>query len=124
MLSIHLYSDKEELQKTAVQYFRKQITTNTAGTVKHMVEDKSIIPRLINILKTSNNTQIQFEVAWILTNIASVEDNSKLIIDSFHRLSELINSTCPNVCEMCVWAIGNLAENRSLMLQMNIIPRL
>ena len=35
------------------------------------VIDAGIVPRLVNLLGDASNSEIQFEAAWTLTNIAS-----------------------------------------------------
>mmetsp|Transcript_36637 Transcript_36637/g.70619 ORF Transcript_36637/g.70619 Transcript_36637/m.70619 type:complete len:467 (-) Transcript_36637:198-1598(-) len=76
------------------------------------------IPGLVACVRQSQNTAMQFEAAWAITNIASgTSEHTKFIIDSgvVVDLANLVVSAQSNdVREQAIWALGNIAGDRDL----------
>lgn len=72
---------------------------------------------------------LQFEVAWVLTNIASgtsLQTQNVVKYGAIPKLVKLLKSTSPVVAEQAVWALGNIAGDgpyaRDLVLVHDALP--
>lgn len=90
--------------------------------------DSEILPLLIQYLDKEKNTQIKFEIAWIITNIASgtSEQTYELIKSgTIPILIKLIENSNENLTSQCVWALGNIAGDsvkcRDYLLKTNLL---
>lgn len=95
------------------------------------VINSGLIPRLVHLLDFEADAMIQFEVAWILTNICSgTTEQTKAVTNSgaLPRLVKLIRSPDARVCEQAVWALGNIvgdgADTRDQVLAHGFLPEL
>jgi len=74
---------------------------------------------------------LQFEVSWVLTNIASgTSEQTQNVIKhgAIPKLVKLLKSASPIVAEQAVWALGNIAGDgpyaRDLVLGHDALPLL
>lgn len=74
---------------------------------------------------------MQFEAAWVLTNIASgtsAQTQTVIKYGAIQKLVRLLKSESPNVAEQAVWALGNIAgdgpEARDFVLAHQAMPQL
>jgi hypothetical protein len=90
---------------------------------------KSVSGRLCQFLTAGCTEQMQFEAAWVITNLAcgSPAHVSELIsCGAVQRLIQLVSSaTIPSLREQALWALGNLSVDshvaRQIMLENFII---
>ena len=82
-----------------------------------------VVPELVAFLRYDSEPALQYQAAWVLTNIASgTSDHTRTVIDAdaVPILIQLLNSPSDNVREQAVWALGNIAgdspECRDLVL--------
>jgi len=71
-----------------------------------------ILSNLIQFLREDKDIQLKFEIAWIITNIASgtSEQTCQLINQgAVPILIDLIQGENENIASQCVWALGNIA---------------
>mmetsp|Transcript_46 Transcript_46/g.142 ORF Transcript_46/g.142 Transcript_46/m.142 type:complete len:515 (+) Transcript_46:145-1689(+) len=87
-----------------------------------------MVPIFLNFLKNYEEPQLQFEAAWVLTNIASGStDQTSAVVEcgGIELFIELLESPNNNVKEQSIWALGNITgdspENRDLVLKAGIL---
>ncbi|XP_020941285.1 importin subunit alpha-8 isoform X1 [Sus scrofa] len=122
-------SDPEQCFQ-ATQAARKMLSQERNPPLKLMVE-AGLIPRLVQLLRSSLHPCLQFEAAWALTNIASgASELTRAVVEggAIQPLVELLASSHMSVCEQAVWALGNIAgdgaEFRDIVISSNAIPHL
>jgi len=83
-----------------------------------------VVPRFVQFLREVNRPDLQFEAAWVLTNIASgTADQTRVVVEhgAMPMFVQLLQSPNDDVREQAVWALGNIAGDspnfRDLVLQ-------
>ena len=123
-----LRSDDLAVQIANLKGFRRLLSAEDKPPVQECI-DCGAIPLFIDFLKCVNNTDLQFEAAWALTNIAST-NMTKVIVDmgAIPHLVALLDSVSPDVREQAAWALGNVAgdgpDYRDLVLSYNAMELL
>ncbi|KNB42430.1 importin subunit alpha-1 [Blastocystis sp. subtype 4] len=77
-----------------------------------LVIQTGLVPRFTSFLSCDSCPELQYEAAWVLTNIASGnKDQTAVVVMSgaLPVLIGLINSPSSNVREQAAWALGNIA---------------
>lgn len=71
-----------------------------------------MVPRCVEFLTKAANPEIQFEAAWVLTNIASGSSNQTDVVvkaGAIEPFIELLRSPHSHIAEQSIWALGNIA---------------
>jgi importin subunit alpha-2 len=125
-----LYSPDISHQLAALGRFRKALSRLGQSPPIQEVIDTGCVPQVVNFL-TSDNPSLQFEAAWVLTNIASgssLQTRTVISCGAVPILVQLLASEHENVREQVVWALGNIAgdspECRDVVLGAGIMPHL
>ncbi|XP_011268257.1 importin subunit alpha-1 [Camponotus floridanus] len=104
-------SPDEITQLAATQTCRKLLSREKDPPINDIIQG-GIVPRCIELLDCDHNIRLQFEAAWVLTNIASgTSEQTQNVIKhgAVPKLVKLLKSVSPYVKEQAVWALGNIA---------------
>ncbi|KAJ6225953.1 importin alpha [Anaeramoeba flamelloides] len=120
---VELLGDNEQSkQLDAVLEIVNLLTIEENPPIAEIV-DSGAIPKLINFLKFTKDTEIKFNSAWAITNITT--GNTKeisVLIDNeiIPVLVEIIKSEGDKITIQAVWALGNIAsdsiKNRNIII--------
>ncbi|XP_071578654.1 importin subunit alpha [Temnothorax nylanderi] len=126
----HINLPDETSQLLAIQTCRKLLSREKNPPINDMIKG-GIVPRCIELLDSDHNIPLQFEVAWVLTNIASgTSEQTQNVVKhgAVPKLVKMLKSASPVVAEQAVWALGNIAGDgpyaRDLVLGHDALPLL
>ncbi|RHZ83379.1 hypothetical protein Glove_95g27 [Diversispora epigaea] len=127
-----LHSPVRQLRLAAVVRLRKYLSLQNVDERVDNVLELNIIPLLIEFLETYNDNLLQYETAWIITNIAagSTQHTQVLVAGDVtqHLIKVLTTSTNIEVQTQIIWALGNIAGDgavfRDIILSAGVLDPL
>lgn len=112
----------------SIRGFRRMLSAEHNPPVMEVLESGSV-PTLIELLLHPTSTDIAFEAAWALTNIASTQ-HTKLLVEEgiIPPLVQLLRSANPELRDQSIWCLGNIAGDctdlRDTVLQSGVMTRI
>ncbi|KAJ3232457.1 Importin alpha subunit (Karyopherin alpha subunit) (Serine-rich RNA polymerase I suppressor protein) [Chytriomyces hyalinus] len=106
-----LSSDVSEYVLNAVKQVRRYMCADEIKDKTERVLELNIFPRLTELLETSN-MNIQYEICWVITNIAAgTSTHTTAVVDAglVPVLIKLLSANGDQVRVQAAWALGNVA---------------
>uniref|UniRef100_A0A0D9V0K6 Importin subunit alpha n=1 Tax=Leersia perrieri TaxID=77586 RepID=A0A0D9V0K6_9ORYZ len=108
MMAQRLYSDDSSVQLEATMQFRELLSEGNCPPIDEVIRS-GVVPRFVEFLTREEYPQLQFEAAWVITNIASgTSANTMAVVE--HGVVPIL----------AVWALGNVSgdstKGRDLVL--------
>lgn len=135
-----LFSGDLQVRYKATKFFRKLLSKEQNPPIDDVLQ-LGVVGRFVEILASADvpDTQesaeikelLQFEAAWVLTNIASgTTEHTQVVIQSgaFPIFVQLLSHSSAELRGQCIWAIGNVAgegpDYRDSCLQFDVLSPL
>lgn len=103
-------SDEYSVRYQAVRSARKLLSDGENPPIDDLIES-NFIKVLVDCLTIDQHPEIQFEAAWVLTNIASGTSRQTKAVDDVNAIPYLVRllySNHSNVYQQSLWAIANI----------------
>ena len=129
-ITAEVLSPIPETRLEAVRKIRHLLSLEVRPPIQEVIES-GILPELVSFLGNDDDSTLQFEAAWSLTNVGSgTSEQTKALVDAkaIPGFVHLLSSRRGELREQAVWALGNIAgdctEFRDQILEENAMGRL
>ncbi|XP_064404328.1 uncharacterized protein LOC135349688 isoform X1 [Halichondria panicea] len=130
MLCKALFSVDPQEQLAAVRRFRHILSQLNNPPIEEVIR-LGCLPKFVEFLHCSTSPFLQFEAAWVITNISSgstLQTRTVIEAGAIPPLVQLLLSQHDYIREQAVWALGNIAgdsaEYRDITLSFGIMEPL
>ena len=103
-------SNMQEVHQ-GVMLIRKLLAVQEDAPTDQVVET-GVAPILVKCMQQTENTRLQFEASWALSNIASGSKENTMYVLQTNAVPVWVShfsSQDPDVVEQAAWAVGNIA---------------
>jgi len=125
-----VYQGDAQTRLENVIKIRRLLSSDDQPPIPQIIKT-GVVPTFIRFLREHDQPKLQFESAWVLTNIASgTADQTKLVVSEggIPAFVELLSSSSEQLREQAAWALGNIAgdctEFRDRVLRAGALPPL
>lgn len=125
-----LLSNNPQKKLNCTIEIRKMLSVQKDAPIDGVIK-AGLIPIFLSFLKSTQEKQLQFEAAWVLTNVASgTSEQTSIIVKGggIRLFIDLLGSPVKNIKEQSIWALGNITgdspQNRDLVLEGGILKPL
>lgn len=129
-IKVGLLSNNLQRKLNSTIKIRKMLSVQKNAPIDEVIK-AGIIPIFLDFLKNTQEKQLQFEAAWVLTNVASgTSDQTSVIVNggAIPLFIDLLKSPVKNIKEQSIWALGNITgdspQNRDLVLEGGVLKPL
>ena len=129
-ITAEVLSPIPETRLEAVRKIRHLLSLEVRPPIQEVIES-GILPELVSFLGNDEDSTLQFEAAWSLTNVGSgTSEQTKALVDAkaIPGFVHLLSSRRGELREQAVWALGNIAGDctafRDQILEENAMGRL
>ncbi|KAK1587575.1 hypothetical protein Q3G72_014330 [Acer saccharum] len=117
-------------QLWAITQFRMLLSAECSPPIEEVIQS-GVVPCFVYFLRSDDSPRLQFEAAWVLTNIASgTIENIRVLLahNAVSKLTKLLVSPSDDVCEQAMWALINIANGTNdeiqAVIDAGVCPRL
>ena len=107
----NIHNQDANIRLESVIQIRKLLSSEHSPPIAEVIHTGSL-PVFIQFLEKHDDPKLQFESAWVLTNIASgTSDQTELVVNSgaIPAFVSLLGSQNDDLREQAAWALGNIA---------------
>jgi hypothetical protein len=131
----NLVGDDVALQEETLRSIRKHLSNaDVAGAISALIIDDTInspvFPVLVQFLDRDDNSFLQLEAAWCLTNIASGSEHHVQALAQAGAIEKLMRllASSQDIVEQTLWALGNILATgptyRDRLLELGLVAEL
>ncbi|KAH3723234.1 importin subunit alpha-2 [Pelomyxa schiedti] len=114
--------------RAALVQLRNRISGDTPPIEE--VLESGCVPRVIQFLSYSDNTNLQYDALWVLTNLVSGTEpgptDKVVLFGVLPQLVSLLSSPSSLVCEQAAWTLANIegtsVAHRDEILELGFVP--
>lgn len=125
-----IFSEDRTVVLNAIQRVRKTLSRESPP-LDEILAEPTALPIFLSLLNKDEWPEVQFEAAWVFTNIASGNHNhTKAVVDSgaVPVLIRLLEAGNTDIKIQSTWALGNIAGDgelyRNELLGMSVLTKL